>query len=170
VTRCGLRIQITDDLHLAALADDSVRAGDAFIPLLAPGIGFAYNIVLSVRIRRRGTATDYALFDDYDGSMPCQRARGLRGVISGLLAARTSSVAPRRRPSRNPSAAHQASRLRYLISKRPVLQKRNDRGSGTQMLFGAPDQVEDQRVDLFALSRCKPDRDPHGSGLLAAKR
>jgi hypothetical protein len=81
-------IQITDDLHLAALADDEYEPVMLFINhSCAPNVGFAGNIVLvAMRDIRPGEelTTDYALFDDYDGSMPCQCGTAdCRGVISG---------------------------------------------------------------------------------------
>ena len=52
-----------------------------------PNVGFAGNIVLVAMRDIRPVeelTTDYALFDDYDGSMPCQcGAPGCRGVITG---------------------------------------------------------------------------------------
>ena len=69
-------IQITDDLHLAALTDDEYEPVMLFINHSCdPNVGFAGNIVLvAMRDIRPGEelTTDYALFDDYDGSMPCQ--------------------------------------------------------------------------------------------------
>lgn len=81
-------IQITDDLHLAALADDEYEPVMLFINHSCdPNVGFAGNIVLvAMRDIQPGEelTTDYALFDDYDGSMPCQcGAPGCRGVITG---------------------------------------------------------------------------------------
>jgi uncharacterized protein len=81
-------IQITDDLHLAALADDEYESVMLFINHSCdPNVGFAGNIVLvAMRDVQPGEelTTDYALFDDYNGSMPCRcRAPRCRGVISG---------------------------------------------------------------------------------------
>ena len=81
-------IQITDDLHLAALADEEYEPVMLFINHSCdPNVGFAGNIVLvAMRDIRPGEelTTDYALFDDYDGSMPCQCGTALcRGVING---------------------------------------------------------------------------------------
>jgi len=81
-------IQITDDLHLVALTDDEYEPVMLFINHSCdPNVGFAGNIVL---VAMRGIqpgeelTTDYALFDDYDGSMPCQcGAQQCRGVIDG---------------------------------------------------------------------------------------
>jgi uncharacterized protein len=81
-------IQITDDLHLAALADDEYEPVMLFINHSCdPNVGFAGNIVLvAMRDIQPGEelTTDYALFDDYDGSMPCQCGTPhCRGVITG---------------------------------------------------------------------------------------
>jgi hypothetical protein len=81
-------IQITDDLHLAALAEDEYEAVMLFINHSCdPNVGFAGNIVLvAMRDIQPGEelTTDYALFDDYDGSMPCQCGTPrCRGVING---------------------------------------------------------------------------------------
>src|SRR5271166_2388570 len=81
-------VQITDDLHLTALADDEYEPVMLFINHSCdPNVGFAGNIVLvAMRDIRPGEelTTDYALFDDYDGSMPCQCGTALcRGVITG---------------------------------------------------------------------------------------
>lgn len=81
-------VQITDDLHLVALADDEYEAVMLFINHSCdPNVGFAGNVVLvAMRDVRPGEelTTDYALFDDYDGSMQCQcRSAQCRGVISG---------------------------------------------------------------------------------------
>src|SRR5215469_4279850 len=81
-------IQITDDLHLVALADDEYEPVMLFINHSCdPNVGFAGNIVLvAMRDIQPGEelTTDYALFDDYDGSMPCQcRTPSCRGTIGG---------------------------------------------------------------------------------------
>jgi len=81
-------IQITDDLHLAALADEEYEPVMLLINHSCdPNVGFAGNIVLvAMRDIRPGEelTTDYALFDDYDGSMSCQCGTPLcRGVITG---------------------------------------------------------------------------------------
>jgi uncharacterized protein len=83
-----VEIQITDDLHLAALADDEYEPVMLFINHSCdPNVGFAGNIVLvAMRDIKPGEelTTDYALFDDYDGSMPCQcGAPDCRAVITG---------------------------------------------------------------------------------------
>lgn len=81
-------IQITDDLHLAALTDDEYEPVMLFINHSCdPNVGFAGNTVL-VAMRDIQPAeeltTDYALFDDYEGSMPCQcGAENCRGEITG---------------------------------------------------------------------------------------
>lgn len=81
-------IQITGDLHLAALADDEYEPAMVFINHSCdPNVGFAGNVVLvAMRDIQPGEelTTDYALFDDYDGSMPCQcGSPHCRGVIDG---------------------------------------------------------------------------------------
>jgi uncharacterized protein len=81
-------IQITDDLHLAALDDDEYEPVMLFINHSCdPNVGFAGNVVLvAMRDIQPGEelTTDYALFDDYEGSMPCQcGTRDCRGVING---------------------------------------------------------------------------------------
>jgi uncharacterized protein len=81
-------VQITDDLHLAALTDDEYESVMLFINhSCEPNVGFAGNIVL-VAMRDidadEELTTDYALFDDYDGSMECRCGRPLcRGRIGG---------------------------------------------------------------------------------------
>jgi uncharacterized protein len=81
-------VQIADDLHLVALSDAEYEAVMLFINHSCdPNVGFAGNVVLvAMRDVRPGEelTTDYALFDDYDGSMRCQcRSAGCRGVITG---------------------------------------------------------------------------------------
>ena len=66
-------VQITDDLHLVALTDDEYEAGMLYINhSCEPNIGFAGNVVLvAMRDIHAGEelTTDYAMFDDYEGSM-----------------------------------------------------------------------------------------------------
>jgi Proteins containing SET domain len=81
-------IQITDDLHLAAVTLDEYESVMLFLNhSCAPNVGFAGNIVLSaMRDIAAGEelTTDYALFDDYDGSMDCAcGADACRHVIAG---------------------------------------------------------------------------------------
>jgi len=81
-------VQITDDLHLVALSDDEYESVMLFINHSCdPNVGFAGNVVLTamrdIRAEEELT-TDYALFDDYEGSMRCQcRSAQCRGVITG---------------------------------------------------------------------------------------
>ena len=72
-------IQITDDLHLAAVSDDEYEAVMLFLNhSCEPNVGFAGNTVLvAMHPIEPGEelTTDYALFDDYDGSMDCSCGR-----------------------------------------------------------------------------------------------
>jgi hypothetical protein len=68
-------VQITDGLHLVALVEEEYEAVMLFINhSCEPNVGFAGNVVL-VAMRDIEPAeeltTDYALFDDYEGSMDC---------------------------------------------------------------------------------------------------
>ena len=81
-------VQIADDLHLAAVEEAEYEPVMLYINhSCEPNVGFAGNIVLvAMRDIQPGEelTTDYALFDDYDGSMPCQCGTALcRGVITG---------------------------------------------------------------------------------------
>jgi uncharacterized protein len=81
-------VQITDDLHLVALTDDEYEPVMLFINhSCEPNVGFGGNIVLvAMRDIDAGEelTTDYALFDDYDGSMECHCGRPLcRGRVDG---------------------------------------------------------------------------------------
>ena len=81
-------IQIADDLHLVALTDDEYEPVMLFINhSCAPSVGFAGNVVLvAMRDVAAGEelTTDYALFDDYAGSMECQCGTDdCRHVIDG---------------------------------------------------------------------------------------
>ncbi len=72
-------VQITDDLHLVALTDDEYEAVMLYINhSCEPNIGFAGNVVLvAMRDIHAGEelTTDYAMFDDYEGSMDCTCGR-----------------------------------------------------------------------------------------------
>ena len=81
-------IQIADDLHLVALADDEYEPVMLFINhSCEPNVGFAGNTVLvAMRDISPGQelATDYAIFDDYDGAMDCHcGTASCRGTIEG---------------------------------------------------------------------------------------
>jgi uncharacterized protein len=81
-------VQIADDLHLVALSDDEYESVMLYINHSCdPNVGFAGNVVLTaMRDIRPGEelTTDYALFDDYDGSMRCQCGSAqCRGEITG---------------------------------------------------------------------------------------
>jgi hypothetical protein len=68
-------IQVTDDLHLVALTDEEYESVMLFLNhSCEPNVGFGGNIVLvAMRDIQAGEelTTDYALFDDYDGSTGC---------------------------------------------------------------------------------------------------
>jgi hypothetical protein len=72
-------VQITDDLHLVALTEDEYESVMLFINhSCEPNVGFAGNVVLvAMRDIDAGEelTTDYALFDDYEGSMDCTCGR-----------------------------------------------------------------------------------------------
>jgi SET domain-containing protein len=81
-------IQIADGFHLAALDETEYGAVMLFLNhSCEPNVGFAGNIVLvAMRDIAPGEelTTDYALFDDYDGTMTCQcGAPSCRGTING---------------------------------------------------------------------------------------
>jgi uncharacterized protein len=81
-------VQITDDLHLVALTDEEYESVMLFLNhSCEPNVGFGGNSVLiAMRDIEAGEelTTDYALFDDYDGSMECHCGRPLcRGRIDG---------------------------------------------------------------------------------------
>jgi hypothetical protein len=69
-------IQIADGLHLVAISHDEYQPVMLFINhSCEPNVGFGGNVVLvAMREIRPGEelTTDYALFDDYDGSMECR--------------------------------------------------------------------------------------------------
>jgi len=74
-------VQITDDLHLVALTDDEYESVMLFLNhSCEPNVGFGGNTVL-VAMRDIETGqeltTDYALFDDSDGTMECHCGRAL---------------------------------------------------------------------------------------------
>jgi len=81
-------IQIADGFHLVALEEAEYERVMLFINhSCEPNVGFAGNIVLvAMRDISQGEelTTDYALFDDYEGSMECHcQAPSCRGVIGG---------------------------------------------------------------------------------------
>jgi SET domain-containing protein len=81
-------VQITDDLHLVALAEEEYEAVMLFINhSCEPNVGFAGNVVLvAMRDVAAGEelTTDYAMFDDYEGSMDCSCGRpACRLVVDG---------------------------------------------------------------------------------------
>ena len=81
-------VQITDDLHLVALTDEEYESVMLFLNhSCEPNVGFGGNSVLiAIRDIEAGEelTTDYALFDDFDGSMECHCGRLLcRGQIDG---------------------------------------------------------------------------------------
>jgi uncharacterized protein len=81
-------VQIADGFHLVALEEAEYEPVMLFINhSCEPNVGFAGNIVLvAMRDISAGEelTTDYALFDDYDGSMECQcRTPSCRGTIHG---------------------------------------------------------------------------------------
>ena len=68
-------IQIADEFHLVALDQAEYEPVMLFLNhSCEPNVGFAGNVVV-VAMRDIGAGeeltTDYALFDDYDGEMPC---------------------------------------------------------------------------------------------------
>ena len=81
-------VQIADGFHLVALEEAEYEPVMLFLNhSCAPNVGFAGNIVLvAMRDVTAGEelTTDYALFDDYDGSMECAcGAPSCRGTIGG---------------------------------------------------------------------------------------
>jgi SET domain-containing protein len=81
-------IQITDDLHLAAVTDEEYEPVMLFVNhSCEPNVGFAGNVVLvAMRDIAAGEelTTDYAMFDDYDGTMTCSCGTpSCRQVIDG---------------------------------------------------------------------------------------
>lgn len=81
-------IQIADGFHLVALAEAEYEPVMLFINhSCEPNVGFAGNIVL-VAMREidagEELTTDYALFDDYEGSMECRCGASVcRRIIGG---------------------------------------------------------------------------------------
>ena len=81
-------VQITEDLHLVALADAEYEAVMLFINhCCEPNVGFAGNIVLvamqDIDVGEELT-TNYAMFDNYQGSMECVCGRSAcRGRVDG---------------------------------------------------------------------------------------
>lgn len=81
-------VQIADGFHLVALEEAEYEPVMLFINHSCdPNVGFAGNIVL-VAMRDIGPdeelTTDYALFDDYDGTMGCHCGTPpCRGTING---------------------------------------------------------------------------------------
>jgi uncharacterized protein len=81
-------IQIAGGFHLVAVEEAEYEPVMLFINhSCEPNVGFAGNIVLvAMRDISQGEelTTDYALFDDYDGSMECHcQASSCRGTIGG---------------------------------------------------------------------------------------
>jgi uncharacterized protein len=81
-------IQIADGFHLVALEEAEYEPVMLFLNhSCEPNVGFAGNTVLvAMRDVSLGEelTTDYALFDDYDGSMECQcGTQSCRGTIDG---------------------------------------------------------------------------------------
>ena len=81
-------IQIADGFHLTALTEDEYEPVMLFLNhSCEPNVGFAGNIIL-VAMRDIGPGeeltTDYALFDDHDGTMKCRCGTpSCRGTITG---------------------------------------------------------------------------------------
>lgn len=80
-------VQITEDLHLVALAEEE---HDAVMLLInhscEPNVGFGGNIVLVAMrdVAGEELTTYYALFDDYEGSIKCTCGRSTcRGCVDG---------------------------------------------------------------------------------------
>lgn len=69
-------VQIADGLHLVALSEEEYEPVMLFINhSCEPNVGFGGNVVLvAIRDIEVGEelTTDYALFDDYEGSMECR--------------------------------------------------------------------------------------------------
>ncbi|NNC12910.1 SET domain-containing protein [Planctomonas sp. JC2975] len=81
-------IQIADELHLVALTDDEYEPVMLFLNhSCAPNVGIDGNVLfVAMRDVAAGEelTTDYALFDDYDGSMECHcGVDACRHVIDG---------------------------------------------------------------------------------------
>ena len=81
-------VQIADGLHLVAVSPEEYEPVMLFINhSCEPNVGFSGNIVLvAMRDVTAGEelTTDYVLFDDYDGQMPCHcTTASCRGTIDG---------------------------------------------------------------------------------------
>jgi uncharacterized protein len=81
-------VQIADGLHLAALTADEYESVMLFLNhSCEPNVGLGGNIVLvAMRPIAAGDelTIDYALFDDYDGSMECRCGTpSCRGSVDG---------------------------------------------------------------------------------------
>jgi uncharacterized protein len=81
-------IQIADDFHLVALDESEYERVMLFLNhSCEPNAGFAGNVlIVAMRDIAVGEeiTTDYALFDDWDGSMPCRcGSTSWRGVVGG---------------------------------------------------------------------------------------
>ena len=95
-------IQITDDLHLVAETLDEYEAVMLFLNhSCEPNVGFAGNVVvIAMREIAPGEelTTDYALFDGYEGAMPCSCGAAhfgrwsTAGTGSGRSCRRSTSV------------------------------------------------------------------------------
>lgn len=81
-------VQIADGLHLVALTESEYDAVMLYLNhSCEPNVGFGGNTVL-VAMRdvpaREELVTDYAMFDDYEGSMTCSCGTpSCRGTIDG---------------------------------------------------------------------------------------
>ena len=81
-------IQIADGLHLVALTEAEYEPVMLFINhSCTPNVGFGGNtLVVAMRDVSVGEelTTDYAMFDDYDGTMTCSCGTGsCRGTVNG---------------------------------------------------------------------------------------
>jgi uncharacterized protein len=81
-------VQIADGFYLAVVNDDEYEPVMLFLNhSCQPNVGFAGNIVLVAMHEispGEELTTDYALFDDYDGTMECRcGASSCRGTIGG---------------------------------------------------------------------------------------
>ncbi len=122
-------VQVTDDLHLVALADEEYEAVMLFINhSCEPNVGFAGNVVLvAMRDIEAGEelTTDYAMFDDYEGRSTAP--------VGGLPAAGVS----RTRVVDSPSGA------RELLVAVTASQKRR---SGSKRSMGTSSNAVNQRI------------------------
>jgi hypothetical protein len=81
-------VQIADGFHLVAVDEAEYEGVMLFLNhSCEPNVGFGGNVVLvAMRDIRPGEelTTDYALFDDYDGTMECHCGTpSCRGTVSG---------------------------------------------------------------------------------------